>query len=552
MFCCFSARWGLFARGSFLSSQFGWLVCLVLCLGTFWRVVGLSEHVTYIDELIVLADGRWSSRDAALDALQKGPIEYAYRLATEFESSFAPGQFLVTYFLLKDRQLSWASLVGARQVSCCAAVISLFLLCGVARRVLKIREPIILLPSLVLLACSQLAILNAHLAYPYSVVILGGVLSFVLLDVAVVSGSLIFRALAVFALSILPWFNYQLFFYSVACCLVVGVLWLIRWVRDRKSFGSIGGDIVILVLAAVALLGVAWFVKAKKMQWGVAWWVASFVFQGDWAGIKLALVHAWQAFGALLSPGGGGIGLSMVIMPGSILSVSFVAGVHRSFGKYPHIIAALFLAGGLILGSYFLGSTPLSPTRHSLVFLPLLSLVFLIGMDSIVGLLGGYWQSSRICMLISLWGTAVCGVALCEQIKEREVAAETWDARALHELAQRQGIDTIVASHWDYSKVQMMLSDIGVFESYKVYGVTNAGQVPAAPFILAGQNPDLFKGIYELPGRSDLVAVKELERMQEFDFEPSALVTYWPNRFSVWVVVPPSKGGERDNASANP
>jgi hypothetical protein len=97
----------------------------------------------------------------------------------------------------------------------------------------------------------------------------------------------------------------------------------------------------------------------------------------------------------------------------------------------------------------------------------------------------------------------------------------------------------------------MMLSDLGVFESYKLHGVTNAGQVPSAPFILVGQNLELFKGIYESPGRSDLVAVKELERIQEFDFEPSALVTYWPNWFLVWAVDPARKGGEGHNTSAN-
>jgi hypothetical protein len=197
----------------------------------------------------------------------------------------------------------------------------------------------------------------------------------------------------------------------------VGALWLIRWVRAKKGFGRIGGDVFILVLAAAALLVLAWFVKATKIQWGVAWWVASFVFSGDWAGIKLAFVQAWQAFGALLSPGGGGIGLSIVIMPATILSVSFVAGVPRAFCKYPHVITALFIAGGLMFGSCFLGSTPLAPNRHSLVFMPLIAVVSLIGTNSIMGLLGGYRHGSKLCIFISVWGTAVCGVALFEQIK---------------------------------------------------------------------------------------------------------------------------------------
>jgi hypothetical protein len=523
-------------RQFLLGKTSSFLLIAVIFLAVFWRWWGLPEHTTYIDELIVLTDGRWSVRDSLSNIPAKNALEYAYRIASHAESSYAPLQFVFTYFLLGERQLSWDSLVGARVVSCIVSVIGVLLLLLVARGVLRIYEPIKFLPSLVILACSKIAILNSHLAYPYSFVVTGGLICFYLLFVAVWSPCFWKRGLAALSVGILPLCAYQLIFYSSACFAVIAFTWVGRWIKGRKTLCKIVVDSSVLIFLAGSLIGLTWMLKTTKMQLGVAWWVASYVFKSDSDGLRTCLRHAIQSFDALVSPSLGSIGLVFVTIPALGLVLGFIASIPKIWGMHRHVLLFIFLAAVLIFSSYVLGSTPLSPTRHSLVFLPLILVVCMISMDTLLCWMGGSTVSRKIHFSVSVWVICVCAVALYDQLLDTEVRRETWDARLIHEIAQQNGINSIVSSHWDYSKVYMMLSDLGVVDSYKIHGVVNSAQVPSGPFILVGQNPELFRAIYELSGRPELVAKKQLEKIQSFDFEPSALVTYWPNRFSVWIV----------------
>lgn len=515
-----------------------YIVLCVFIIGATIRFMDIGILATYIDETIVLSEGAWNSAGRSdADLGSSSPFEFARKIMVNPQSSYAPGQFLLTYFFVNERQLSAQSLQGARLVSVLLSLISYVLLWRLLRSWRNAMDTLAL--PLALFWFSPLFILNSELAYCYVSAVFGTCI----LLTCLVRGVHARRPLVGFlwgglaALSVS--FQYQLVFVALSCVGAIAIETIpnlgargFSRILPQASFAlplllsSFG---VVIFLGGKAPMGIPWwlsdFAKANRPLGAESYWIATHLFDivaNLFAPRGIALVGILAA--ALLAMG--------VAMPNSWRALA--SDKHRRLMCV--VSVGVFF---LCVVSYCTRRTALSPSRHSLILLVPSVILFAHALAALAQHLqkqARYMKVTIVAVTLLLTSAAVANAWM-----ERDEKKETLDLVELLHIAEHEQTEAIITSYWDYDKVRLYSdpTSIGGARWLKnTRAVMSLNEVPTGitRFLLVGQSPQIFSALYNPEKNPNFKFRLVQSKTTSFAFEPSDQITYWRNQQFAWVV----------------
>lgn len=508
------------------------------------RLLDLDRHVTYIDELLVLTAGRWSFLEAPESP--SSLLSFLSALMFSDQSSYAPGQFLFSYFLFPPDHLSVEALVAGRIVTVAMFLVGAIFGLLALRRAAGRDEWRAGAVFTILIGCSAMSLVNSQQLHSYFAGVSGVLVGAFVVTAWLADAARWRRIAGIAVLSLLPVFNYQLILATAAGAGVLGLIALQKaWVsvRGRSPFPwrSTLFDGALILAAGAAVLCWQHWMTTNKGALQVAWWVQPWILEDKSpaaliGGIGTNLVSAVEAILAFpgLSAGVPVFGLvgTFSILAGLILGV-MRGGRTMLLATFATLIILLFVVGAAM------GMIPLAPSRHSLILLPsvalLCALTVACGIDvlSKVSPAGGR-AAGWVSLAVALTSAAYAMSAYHATRSER---AETFNARLIAQALRENDLNTIVTSWWDTSKVAMLMKEEDIPDLQIVGAIGNPGvNYPHGRFLLVGQNPRLFTELYQLSAEQGFAQTKLLSVEKPYDFEPSTEIEYWPNEFHMWLV----------------
>lgn len=508
----------------------------ILIAGAWLRARGVSTHVTYIDEMIVLADGEWHRQEMHPAEGAKTPFEYGASILTSAKSSYAPGQLIGTFLLFPDKRFSWQSLVRARWVSFLVGIAGLFACLWLTQRITgSAFHPAGLLP-LSLVAFSRMSIINAQQAHCYAFSVLGAILAVILSDILARGRTALGRVGAAALLAALPWFNYQLIFFSVAGYLVsvaAAILCLLSKTGPRtNSFVTTIASVIGLALTGT----LAYFLEKLKGHLSIAWWVSDYAFHGRVSFPSLVELarRVRKVAEAVILPAHEGLLTATTVAALFLLAVFAVVASFRRQPALRSVVAVSTTTFLMFCGAYLAGRIPLSPSRHGLVFLPLLTTLSLVGLASLRSPAHLRLASIATILWSGIWAT----VAIEFQQMDFPRSVETFDARMIQTLASKHQVRTIATSYFEYTKLSLLLDDTPSSANLQLVSAVKQSELPSERHLLVGQMARRFADFYDLSSNPRVTQRLLHADAQSYDFEPSSYIEDWPNEFWIWLVEP--------------
>lgn len=547
----------IFGRGNPLFLMFG----AILAAGILFRVAGFDTHVTYIDELICLTEGDWSAHGKELSYNYQSPWDFAKKMALNDWITYAPLQFLLTYYFVKPHQplLSPEALAASRIPSVIFGCLSMILLLWLFYLLSNGRFSYSFLLPLTLFAVSRINIVNSQQNNTYAI----GVLGFITLMLALVwlhnSGKTRVWVCVAVWFCVLPFANYQLIpVVMMAAGLALCVIW---WAAlPAKAWKAASLKSMLAVPALGISLFLAYWVMKNKASLSIAWWVKDFGFELSGQGFFEKLFGLVRNIYFVLES----LFLSGQVQAFNVISVVAVAliiaaglgvMVYRRFRVEIDILPLIlcFATFGLFLFLYFAQKIALSPSRHTLILTPaVLTLVFycsfLIENTGVLNktALDIYKKAIAALSVLLLWS------ALVQYPDFYRKKTETFQPQKLLGISEKYNIKTVMTDLFSYNKLYMFLAEEIAENRIRLGIVGEEHEFPDEPFLLVGQNIEGFyplyrSGSYEYGSFSRLLH----ENSRRYDFEPSTRIDYWPNRMLVYRVDPPPGGKRRQPLCAH-
>lgn len=521
----------------------GVLIAVIILLGCAARLFQLGAHVTYVDEMIVLAEGNWNVAGREKELGSHGPLEFARKIALNSESSYAPLQFLFTYFAVGDDPLTPGGLHRSRLVSAVIGCLSLPLLLLCAWRATQGRLGWAILTPIVLLSLSHMNILNARQNHSYIAGVTSVLVALFCFDRARLARGWPRRTLYLTIPGLLPLANYQVLFANVGIGAIVAGFHITHWWHAERRARELIHSALAFVPLAVMTLSTMVVLARLKSDLSIAWWVAPFGV-GDGAiqsMLKLPRLF-FDIFHALtLTSPTRALGnvTALIVCLGLLAGCGlFVTKKHRSSdGGAFHFLSTLAVLA-VFTTAYLCGRIPLSPSRHSLILTPLVLLSIYHVLRELETRLSGTAAATILRAGYIACTVALAGAFLADYPKLLDRSRETFDAGDVRRLAAQSGTDLVVAGHWDYNKAYCFLKGDIDEGRLRLMSVTHQREFPAERFILLGQNPEIFRSIYTLTENSSYTSRLLLSTVKAYDFEPSLYVRYWSNHSLAWLVEP--------------
>ena len=324
---------------------------------------------------------------------------------------------------------------------------------------------------------------------------------------------------------------------GLALCL--GRLLFVYVFREKDEW------VVVKILAIIAPLCVAVFFSTwiffEKNSVSIPWWVASYAWEKqqntDYSLVETVLMGLKNVGSLYLNP----FGMPVVeyINYGALIYAVFYVIFKMARGEFTWCLVTVFSVAVLLLYVclYLFDLIALSPTRHSLVFsIPFYCLVYksLVEIAAVVNL--RETASKALFAVLIFSGVAHLAVSVPKNIALLNGMKETYNYELVRNAAKENGVSLLVTDWWSYNKAYLLfgkrLEEDGL--TMKSYG--DAKEFPKEPFILFGQNSDIFYGIYNTSNYPKHKAKKLFEIKTDYDNEPSDQVSYWPNKFvGYWV-----------------
>lgn len=543
---------GLFGQGRLLYLMLG----AILAVGVLFRVAGFDTHVTYIDELICLTGGEWNSHEKESSYSYQSPWDYAKKMALSDGVTYAPLQFLLTYYFVKPHRplLSPEALAASRIPSVIFGCLSIILLFLLFYRLSGDRLSYSLLLPLTLLAVSRINIVNSQQNHTYMI----GVLAFIAVMLALTylyeSRKISVWAGAAALLCILTFSNYQLVpIVVLAIMLALCAVWLntLRSRGDRKTAWL--KTAFLIPSLGISLFFLRW-VMEHKLSGSIPWWTADYSFElsgkGFFGKLSGLIKNVYFVLESLFLSGHfQTFNLISVAAAALIVSGGLAVLVYRRFRIEINILPLLlcFATFGLFFYLYFAQKIALSPSRHTLILAPgVLTVVFycsfLIENSGMLNrnALGIYKGVLAGLSVLLLFG------ALMQYPDFYIKKTETFQPQKLIELSEKHNLGTIMTDWYSYNKLYMFLAREIAENRIRLGTVGEEYEFPNAPFLMVGQNVEAFSPLYKA-GYYEYGSFSRIlyEHSPGYDFEPSPRINfYWPNRMLVYRVDPP-RGGKK-------
>lgn len=380
------------------------IILLIVFLGLFVRILDIGTHFTHVDDLAVINDIK---SDFSFDRYYEDFLyneEYENYGTTRFEmirridrtgvfmllesvvdhnpfrflkifftTTYAPGQYFITQWLVHDELPYRTQLALARLPSLAMAILSFILYIVLMREMSKDDLPLIA-SGLVILALSWSFIINSKLSYHYAAGVPVLLFLMILLRRTSLSGP---RSAAILGASIffLVLFQYQLVVFVPPFFLALLHKYKYAFRKKLSCFLVSGGVFSILflpllVLKLSGLQAVHW--NAGESGQFLFSWSEPFSFLTKNAFLVFVNLASFSKESLLL------FSLDFLLM---LLCLYGICGLF--FSRNGRTMAIFMLSSLLIwLSMVLMGRMTLSPTRHSLILLPFLALLVPVGIES--------------------------------------------------------------------------------------------------------------------------------------------------------------------------
>lgn len=525
----------------------------ILAAGVFFRIAGFDTHVTYIDELICLTGGDWNSSGKESSYRYRSSWDFARQMATSDGVSYAPLQFLLTYYFVKPYQplLSPEALAASRIPSVIVGCLSIALLFLLFYLLSGGRLCYSFLLPLTLLAVSRINIVNSQQNHTYSIGVLAVIAAMLALvwiydskRPAVWTGTGILFC-------ILPFANYQAVpIIILAISLVICMMYLQVAIDGAGRAAASLRTLLLMPGLGISIVFALW-VMAHKAGGSIPWWTDdySFALSGEgFFGKLFGLVkNIYFVLESILLSGESRL-LNLLGFAAAMLAV---AGgcvlVYRRRKLQINILPLLlsFAASGLFIFLYFTGKIALSPSRHTMILTPAVLVVVFYSSRLLEDFIAPHktaWAVYRYTAvglsILLLFG------AILQYPEFYRRKTEVFRPEKVIEFSEKEGLRLVMTDWYNYNKLYMYLAKDIAEHRIELRTVDEEVEFPNEPFLLVGQSVDAFYMTYD-PKNYEFGSVSRLlyEHSPGYDFEPSPRINYyWPNRILIYRVDPPPGG----------
>ncbi len=533
----------------FKKNIFKLLVCssilVVIAVGFFLRFDGIASHVTYIDELMILTEGDWNSRGKEDSYSSSSALEFAKKVAEKRGVTYAPLQFVFTYALVKNlKPLSMEGVAAARIPSAVFGCLSILIFLVIMLRVNEFKASFAYVFPLALLAVSQLAIINSQQAHTYSIGLFAFFLLIAVLTYFVYLQNLWLVLLLTFFLALIPTSNYLVIPILLSSIFISVICIFVRSNRDNQ-WKTTSYKLVFMSLPIMISVLVALWVLVNKSGASIPWWVRrnyALKENTDYSIFELVsvIIRNLSHIGEVVFINSEVIILNSI--PAVASAIFIVLGVALFLIKRKKLNCTLLplllvVSSFVVLIALFLNkSIALAPSRHALVFIPILLIVIfysLLYAERIFSDSKLLLSTFNTVIVVLSFGLVISGVT--NHLNTAYKKEEAISAERVMIFSKQLNIKTVLTDWNSYNKLYLQ------FEKYIKSGdiilkaTGDEKKFPEPPFLLVGSAVEQ-KGVYwshrYRRHRSKIL----YEERYDYDMEPSTRIRYWPNQMVIYLV----------------
>lgn len=449
-------------------------LCLIVLLGAYARFAEFEWHFTHNDD-IATAKTIVGSKSAGERNLFCVPRQWTY----------APFQFLITYFLITPDQTYRELLFWGRLPSVCFGILGLIALLLFYRRYDKPASWKVL-PALTLLAFSWENIIMAKQMHNYAL----GVTAVIFLICLFMENlnrpeiSLGVMAVNVLLLGLLSWMHYQVLFFVPPFFLILLVYAFYRKMKGARIFRNFfaGGMLYGLIFAPLFFF----FLRKHLEYGGTDNWSRGpnneflLIFREGmsvWEKIGYVVSFYIKNFYLIVQSNMGFIPYEhpLLLPISAVLFLFFIAGIIRFFRSgelRKRFLGSFFVALALVwIILILLRKITFAPTRHSLVLLPVMVITVAEGLD---------WFLERIAAFgrfgISSWkghlGSSLLVIALFFQSFPAmlEARRDPFREDEMIKILRKYDVDALIS--YSYTFPPEMMQSVCSYFNYRQLGFT--------------------------------------------------------------------------------
>jgi len=511
------------------------LLLLIFSVGVYLRSRGLFSHVTYIDEILLLTQADLVPINPA--SLSPQPlVPYVYKTVMSKGNSYGPIPLLLARIIAGPDMFSVRALKILRLLSLTFSVLSLILFGYLCITVIPGVPWSGAILVFTIFSCQMIQWVNAKQGHSYSAGVFAVLCGLVLITFLAQRLTPLRIFLMVLCFTTLSLFHYQVLLLNTAMGIGLIVESRLHKTKDllnqRRLYCFAGGAILLVTLCLI--LGVA-ILKKELMN---PWWIGEFINPDKWAVFSSLANSGKNLFSVLLVLSlfaTGGESYPFGVVSAILLLMGILGIVIADFKKRKDLLVQrvllLFLA--LWFLSFWLGKTPMSPTRHCMVYLPAILLIQLSGFR----LIGHYFSNWKFSGCLLFFSGAILVFTLGRFPEYLKASTETANFGQLNLAAHNYRVTHIATWLWDYSKLQLLQRNNSSRYNLVFAWPGHLDMLPNEPTIFMELNTHSELSV--LYSKTTKFNIKELSsRVEDFDFEPAKTISYGQNQFKLWFLQP--------------
>lgn len=511
------------------------LFLFVFAIGIYLRAGGLFQHATYVDELLLLTRGEpiLTAENIHPDSL----MAYTFKAAVSRGNSFAPFGVFVTRLLVGPNVFTTRGLCSLRLLSLLLSIGSLALFAHLCWVLTNKKNLSCVLLIFGVFACQVLQWVNAKQGHSYSAGVFGLLCSIELIIFATRQSSQ-FRILsALLGLTALTTLQYQLLLFNVSTAAVlIAIFWTKRESsHDSSSFFRWSASLFMAV-SVIALISV----NHLKSHMMTPYWVMDYMnlkgmsaqavidfFRNIFYVLQLSYTFTLGGENRVL-----GVIASLIFALGLVRILLFNSfQKHSEFRVYEPLI--IFLGTWFL--AYWIGKTPVSPTRHCMIYLVPILLIQLEALAFIETKLPnkitatGFYLLTLTIALNSLGGAK----------SYFEASKQEAELGVIQRLITQYQIKNLATWAHDYSTLRLLIDPISqeVETGMAWYGHIDSLPSKNTLFVeLNSAGEQITEPLERFSKKFKMTPL--LVAKKNFDFEPSSRVSYSFNLLKIWLFEP--------------
>lgn len=521
------------------------MIALAFSVGAFLRFDGISSHVTYIDELIVLTEGEWNSKGREDSYTSDSSLEFTKKIAEHKGVTYAPLQFMLTFQFIKDNKpLSLESVSRARIPSAIFGCLSLIVLLFIMLTINNGRVSYSCIFPLTLLSVSLLAIINSQQTHTYSIGLFAAFIVIAVLTHLANSRNIYLIIALAAVLSLVPLANYlviPVMLSSIGFC----IFYLFVKSHRDKQWQNTSYTLICLSIPILISIAVSVWVIINKPESSIPWWVK------DNYALQENVSYSLFELSKIITNNLGGIiealllngevklfnSLSVIVTSGVVITGSILYIKSRITPNLTALPLLISYSGLAILLALFINRTiALAPSRHALIFMPIVLLSIFYCLLRIEFFCSQKKWSTYTFNLASI---LICLVLLYSGISNNYITAtkkkEVITAETILNASKTAQTKTVVTNYYTYDKLYLQLEEHIKAGDITLEYAAKESEFPPPPFMLVGSNLKR-EGVFWPGGYRRHKSKVLFEYQSGYDMEPSPKVTYWPNEMVIYLI----------------